>query len=85
MSDNLLGLIAEARAGHDKGNLYIIIREEAEYAWVADGKNKTLAKPKRKNKKHLQVIKEKVDEELRAKLLNNKAITNEEIKRALKR
>jgi ribosomal protein L14E/L6E/L27E len=82
--DDLLGLCAESRAGHDKGNFYIIIGEDKEALWVADGKSKTVAKPKRKNKKHLQVMKAKVNEELRAKLRNNEAVTNEEIKQVLK-
>jgi hypothetical protein len=82
--DDLLGLYAESQAGHDQGNLDITIGEEGAYVWVADGKSKTLAKPKRKNKKHLQVMKAKSNEELRSKLRNNEAVTNEEIKRALK-
>jgi uncharacterized protein with ACT and thioredoxin-like domain len=84
MTDDLLGFYAESRAGHDKGKFYLIIAEEGADVWVADGKSKTVARPKRKNKKHLQVLKVQANEEIRSKLRDHKAVTNEEIKRALK-
>jgi ribosomal protein L14E/L6E/L27E len=68
MPNDFLGLYAESRAGHDRGSLYIIIGEEGEYVWVADGQSRTLARPKRKNKKHLQVMKAKVNEEIKRAL-----------------
>ena len=42
-------------AGHDKGNYYIIVREDAHYVYLADGRTKTAAKPKRKKRKHVQL------------------------------
>lgn len=50
-------MLASSKAGHDKNTVYVIIKEETEYVYLADGRLKTLAKPKRKNKKHIQVIK----------------------------
>ncbi len=50
------GMPARSLAGHDRGKLYIIIRAEAEYVWVADGRCHTAAKPKKKNRKHIQAI-----------------------------
>ena len=50
------GMLARSLAGHDRGKLYIIIRAEAEYVWVADGRCHTASKLKKKNKKHVQVI-----------------------------
>ena len=47
------GMPARSLAGHDRGKLYIIIRAEAEYVWVADGRCHTAAKPKKKNRKHI--------------------------------
>ncbi len=43
-------------AGHDKGKYYIIVREDAHYVYLADGRTKTAAKPKRKKRKHVQVL-----------------------------
>ena len=48
-----------SKAGHDKGALYVIIREEGEYVYVADGRIRTSDRPKKKNRKHVQIIKKK--------------------------
>lgn len=48
------GCPARSLAGHDKGQYFIILADEGEYVTIADGKTRTLAKPKRKNKKHVQ-------------------------------
>ncbi|MDR0219800.1 MAG: KOW domain-containing RNA-binding protein [Lachnospiraceae bacterium] len=79
------GLFAESLAGHDKGQVYVIVGAEGAYAYVADGRLKRIEKPKRKNIKHLQVMKAKCDEGLREKLQNGQAVTNEEIKYSIKR
>lgn len=36
-------------AGHDKGRFYIINTLQGEYAFLVDGKYKTLEKPKKKS------------------------------------
>ena len=54
----MTGMFATSKAGHDKGNVYFIIREDEEYVYLVDGKIRTLDKPKRKNKKHIQIIKD---------------------------
>ena len=59
MEDSITGLLATSKAGHDKDSVYVIIREEGEYVYIADGVGRTAEKPKRKNKKHLQLIKKK--------------------------
>ncbi len=69
----MVGYLAKSLAGHDKGNIYIIIEETETDVLVADGKYKTLGHPKRKNKKHIQVIKQK-----------NAIDTNEAIKYSIK-
>lgn len=40
-------------AGHDKGSAYVVIKTEGEFAFLADGKLKKLAAPKKKSLKHL--------------------------------
>lgn len=56
---SMTGLLATSKAGHDKDSVYVIIREEGEYVYIADGEGRTVEKPKRKNKKHIQLIKKK--------------------------
>ena len=53
----MTGMLASSKAGHDKKTVYVIIKEETEYVYLADGRLKTLEKPKKKNKKHIQIIK----------------------------
>lgn len=50
------GNLAKSLAGHDRNQIFVIVKEEGEYVYVADGRGKTLEKPKRKNKKHVQPI-----------------------------
>ena len=53
----MIGMLAVSRAGHDRETTYVIIGEEDEYVYLADGQTRTVDRPKRKNKKHIQVIK----------------------------
>lgn len=55
----MTGLLATSKAGHDKDSVFVIVREESEYVYIADGEGRTVEKPKRKNKKHIQLIKKK--------------------------
>ncbi len=59
MEESIVGMLATSKAGHDKDSVYVIIREEGEYIYVADGKIRTVERPKRKNRKHVQLIKKK--------------------------
>lgn len=80
---NEIGMLALSKSGHDRNHIYVIIREENEYVYLADGKSKPLEKPKKKSRKHIQII-HKVQEDILEKLLNGKKIDNDEIKRAIK-
>lgn len=57
MEVRMTGMLAESRAGHDRKKLYVIIGEDNEYVYLADGGKRTVNGPKKKNKKHIQVIK----------------------------
>lgn len=48
--------LAWSLAGHDKGKLYVVIAQEEDGVWLADGKIRTLERPKRKKRKHVQMI-----------------------------
>lgn len=74
------GALARSLAGHDQENLFIIIEESGEYVSLVDGKIRTLAKPKRKNKKHIQMIHDK-DEPQRRKLIEEARLTDEAVRR----
>ena len=57
MEENIVGMLATSKAGHDRNSVYVIIQEDDEYIYVADGQGRTVERPKRKNKKHIQIIK----------------------------
>ena len=53
----MVGMLAKSKAGHDKDNIYVIFQEDDAYVYLVDGKIRTTDKPKKKNKKHIQIIK----------------------------
>ena len=79
----MIGKFATSKAGHDKTKLYVIIKEDLEYVYLVDGDLKPLDKPKKKSKKHIQII-NRVDETIQNKLETKQIIYNEDIKRAIK-
>ena len=79
----MIGKFATSKAGHDKTKLYVIIKEDSEYVYLVDGDLKPLDKPKKKSKKHIQIV-NRVDETIHNKLETGQIIYNEDIKRAIK-
>ena len=59
--ETLTGMYAYSKAGHDKGTLYLIIKEDKESVTLCDGLLKTIEHPKKKNKKHIQPVKRSDD------------------------
>lgn len=80
----MTGMFAISKAGHDKGQMYVIVREEGAFAYLADGRSRTADHPKKKKKKHLQLVKTELDENLLEKIRSQNIIYNEEIKYAIK-
>lgn len=80
----MVGMLATSKAGHDKTEIYVIIAEDEKYVYLCDGRLKTLEKPKKKSRKHIQIIKTTVNEELQQRLRQGMTVYNEEIKRMIK-
>ena len=72
---------AKSKAGHDKDQLYFILKEEEEFVYLVNGTTRPLDKPKKKRKKHVQVI-HRIPAELCSIL--EAGITNESVKRSMK-
>lgn len=53
------GMLVRSKAGHDKGEIFIITGIDNAYVYLADGKYRTSEKPKKKKIKHVQIIKKK--------------------------
>lgn len=56
MVEYKLGYFAASLCGHDKGRIYMIVSEEADMVGLCDGIHRCLANPKKKKKKHVQMI-----------------------------
>ena len=78
-----IGGFAVPKAGHDRGKLYVIVGYEDGKYLLADGKRRTLEKPRRKQRKHLEIL--HVQGGLSELFLEEMCpVRNEEIKRAIK-
>lgn len=55
------GMLAKAKAGRDKDKIYVIYEVDNTYVYLVDGKKRTLDNPKKKKKKHIQIICDKQD------------------------
>lgn len=51
----MIGNFAMSKSGHDKGNWYVIVKEDDDNYYLSDGRLKPLEKLKKKNKKHVQI------------------------------
>ena len=56
-----IGMIVRSAAGHDRGNFLVITAVEGDFAFVADGKERKLQKPKKKRLKHLKLTNTVID------------------------
>lgn len=50
------GMLARSKAGHDFEKVYVIVDADQTYVYLTDGDLKPLDKPKKKKKKHVQII-----------------------------
>ena len=80
----MTGHFATARAGHDAGVLYVIVGEEGGYVYLSDGCLRTVQHPKKKNCKHIQIIRETVQADVLDRLLRKETVFDHEIKYAIK-
>ena len=60
----MLGEFAISKAGHDKDRLYMIVGEEEEWVYLCDGRLRSVEHPKKKKRKHIQIIHSSAQEEL---------------------
>lgn len=74
--------IVEAVSGRDQGARFFIINVEGEYLYLADGKGRTVEKPKKKKRRHVRFISE-CHMETAEKLRSGQKVLNSELRRAL--
>ena len=74
--DYMISDVVLSTTGRDKGNIFYVIGIEGDFLFLANGKDRTLDRPKRKKQKHVQKVlrsETRVAEKLRAgdKVLNS--------------
>ena len=48
------GMVVKSLAGHDAGSFYVVDAAQDGFCYIADGRLRSLASPKKKNPRHLQ-------------------------------
>ncbi len=69
--------------GRDKGLLMLVVAEEGDFLFLANGKCRRAENPKRKRRKHTS-YQGRCDERTKCKLLQSGRLTNSDIRKALK-
>ena len=72
---------AKSLSGHYKGQYYLVVKEEEEFLFLVNGTTRPLEKAKKKNKKHVQLIK-KLPEEIMP--MAEEELSNLRIKKIMK-
>ena len=76
------GRVVIPKLGRDKGRPMVVLKVEDEFAYIADGRLRTVEKPKKKKLKHLYPQKELLDN-IRESINNGQCVLDAEIRRAL--
>ena len=83
LPDNLnISDVVVSTAGHDQGELFYVISTDEQFLYLANGKDRTLDKPKRKKRKHVQKVL-RSETRVAAKILSGDKVLNSELRRDL--
>ena len=82
LSDFNISDVVASTAGRDQGKLFYVIGADPVYLILANGKDRTLEKPKRKKRKHVQKVL-RSETRVAAKLMAGDKVLNSELRRDL--
>ncbi len=77
------GMFARSLAGHDKGRLYVVLERTGDSLLLADGKIRTVDRPKKKKRRHLQPDFE-ISAVLAERFGQQQSLRDEDIRKAIK-
>ena len=75
--------LAISMAGHEKGQTFVVVKEDETYCYLVNGTTRLIEKPKKKKKIHLQLIKN-IPSEVLDEIQDKEALDDITIKRILK-
>ena len=81
----MIGELATSKAGHDKDRLYMIVGEEGECVYLCDGRLRGVEHPKKKKKKHIQIIHSSAQDTLIKIIKQNLPGERDEINRQIRK
>ena len=81
-SDICIADVVLSKAGRDQGKLFYCVGTDPVYLMLANGKDRTLEKPKRKKRKHVQKVL-RPETRVAVKLRNGDKVLNSELRRDL--
>ena len=82
ISDLIISDVVMSTAGRDKGKLFYVIGTDPVYLTLANGKDRTLEKPKRKKRKHIQKVL-RSETRVAEKLMEGDKVLNSELREDL--
>ena len=82
LSDLTIGDVVLSIAGRDTDSLFYILGNEGEYLLLANGKDRTIEKPKKKKHKHTKKVL-RSETRVAEKIRNGDKILNSELRRDL--
>ena len=74
--------VVVSTAGRDQGEWFYVIDEDPDYLMLANGKDRTLEKPKRKKRKHVQKVL-RSETRVAEKIRSGDKVLNSELRRDL--
>ena len=77
------GMFARSLAGHDKGELYMVLHDDGTFVYLVNGRNRKLDRPKKKKKMHIQPD-HQVARILTERTATGQEIRDEDIRKAIK-
>ena len=81
----MIGELATSKAGHDKDRLYMIVGEEEDCVYLCDGRLRGVEHPKKKKKKHIQIIHSSAQDTLIQIIKQNLPGERDEINRQIRK
>ena len=82
LPDFIISDVVVSTAGRDQGKLFYVVGTDPVYLMLANGKDRTLDKPKRKKRKHVQKVL-RAETRVAAKLASGDKVLNSELRRDL--
>ena len=83
LPDNIhISDVVVSTAGHDQGQIFYVVSTDDQFLFLANGKDRTLDKPKRKKRKHVQKVL-RSETRVAEKLASGDKVLNSELRRDL--